>query len=362
LEYEWGKKEEYRADEVLREFAKDLIVACIKEERVDYVVEEKEVHNRHDKGYKYFLSIKKNFIELIKTFSETAWDEKIREEDVRLMDKEFITVGFDKRESDLIYEIKVKNEKAYFVLLEIQSKPDRKMAYRLLNYMVEVWRKCELTRSKGKKFILPKIIPCVLYAGKERWSVPVEFKELYSDIKNEEYLVNFKYILIDVNRYKPDELAEVGNVIASAFYLDTAEKAEVEKRLEKLADVLKDSDKKSTEEFVHWAANMFVFNDTSLKMIEEKFVKGEEEMMNLTKAVKELCEDYEEAGRQQGIKQGRGEERAESVIRILSKKFKENNKIKSMIKNASKEKIEELENKIFEITSWEDVEDILKRR
>jgi len=137
------------------------------------------------------------------------------------------------------------------------------MAYRLLNYMVEIWRKWEVSRSKKReKFYLPKIIPCVLYTGKEKWTSPIEFRNLYSDIKeNEEYLINFKYILIDVHRYKPDDLLKVGNIISSAFYLETATKEELKKRLIKLAESFTSVDKETIEDFKRWLLNVVVIDE-----------------------------------------------------------------------------------------------------
>ena len=52
---------------------------CIMEKPVDYIVEEKEVHNKHDKSYKYLLSVKKNFIDLIKTFTKIELNEEIED-------------------------------------------------------------------------------------------------------------------------------------------------------------------------------------------------------------------------------------------------------------------------------------------
>ena len=98
----------------LEEFCSKLIT-YIKEDSINYM-EEKEVHNRYDKGYKYLLSIKKNFMEFMKIFVKVGWDEEITEENIQLMDKEFITVDFEKRESDLIYRIKKGEKEAYFLL------------------------------------------------------------------------------------------------------------------------------------------------------------------------------------------------------------------------------------------------------
>ena len=102
--------EELRRISEWQEFNNALMSVCEKSEpyRVD------EVHNPHDKGYKYVLSIKKYFVEFVKNFMEISLDEEIKESNITLMDKEFITVDFDKRESDLIYEVKTKT---YFICL-----------------------------------------------------------------------------------------------------------------------------------------------------------------------------------------------------------------------------------------------------
>ena len=368
MEYELGKKVSVRED--WEEFCKFLTANCLSEEKVEYTVEEKKVHNRNDKGYKYLLSIKRNFIDFIKTFTNITWEEEITEKNITLMDKEFITVDFDKKESDLIYEVKIKNQKAYFILLEIQSKVERKMAYRLLNYIVEIWRKWEkgLNANKGEKFILPKIIPCVIYTGKEKWTAPVEFRDLYNSKEKEEYLINFKYILIDIYRYKPENLLEIGNVISSAFYLDTSTKEDIGNRLIELTKSLANAEKEMIEEFKRWIINMFILDEEKQKIIEEKFVKEENEMGNLAKIGKEIYEDGVRAGEEKGLKAGikEGEKqgiekgRISSVIKILKKKLKEENKeVEVLIEKACNEKIDEIEDKIFEITSWKDVKDIL---
>ena len=45
--------------------------------------------------------------------------------------------------------------------------------------------------------------------------------------------INFKYILIDIYRYKPEDLLELGSMISSVFYLDTSRNEDIEIRLKK---------------------------------------------------------------------------------------------------------------------------------
>lgn len=334
--------------EKLRAFG-DMFITTLKEESV--ILGREEIHNYHDKGYKYLLSIKKNFLEFIRTFMEINLDEEIIEENITLLDKEFITIDFDKRESDLIYEVKLKDKKVYFILLEIQSSVDRKMAYRLLNYMVEIWRKCESNRKKNKTFSLPKIIPCVLYTGKNKWTSPIEFKNLYEDIEgNEEYLLNFKYILIDVHRYNSNDLLKMGSILSSAFYMEKSERKTIEKRFNTLLGSLKYADKEEIEIFMRWLTSVFVIDEEKRERIDEKFIRRDEPMSNLTRIARSIYNDGEERGRITSIK------------KLLSYKLKISldSECMELINNISLPKLEEIERKIFEITSWKEVEELIR--
>jgi len=337
----------------LEEFC-NMLLTCVKEYSIDYMYE-KEVHNRYDKGYKYLLSIKKNFMEFMKIFVKVSWDEEITEEDIELMDKEFITVDFEKRESDLIYRIKKGEKEAYFLLLEIQSKVDRKMAYRLINYIVEIWRKCE--KKKGK-FTLPKVIPCVLYNGKRSWNVPLELRELYEDIEEyNEYLVNFKYILIDIHRYDPKYLLECGNVISSAFYFDSSKKENLEERLKNLTKSLAKADRETIKDFKRWIANVFSLSEEENTEVEKKFMREEVEMTDLQKVIREWRRDAEIAGRKEGMKQGELNSKVSSLIHILTKKLKESpsQEIISKLKKLTLEELIDIEDRIFDIVSWDEI-------
>lgn len=332
------------------------------EEGTEYIVDsEAAIHNKHDRGYKSLLSIKKNFIDFIKTFVKDEVGKEIVEEDVTLLDKEFITSNFGKRESDLIYEIKSSNKNIYFILIELQRKVDMTMSYRILNYMVEIWRKWELSRDKNEKFVLPKIIPCVLYNGKSKWNAPLELKYLYDDTKGE-YLLNYKYILIDVYRYTEEELLSFGNMISSAFYLDTASKSNMEYRLNKLGERLKKSRDSEIEQFVNWAVNILVLDENKQKIIREKIIKEDDEMGNLARIGREIFNDGLCQGRKEGEVQGKIEAKISLIQKILSKKLNSFPPQQILIKLnvASIEKLEEIEDKLFDIESWNEVKNILE--
>lgn len=115
---------------------KDLLKEGLLEEDLN----NKDTHNKHDKGYKYLLGTKRLFVELVRSFVKEGWAEAIRPEDVELVDKSFILPDFKDKEADLVYKVVIKGEEFYFYLLELQSRLDYQMPYRLLLYMIEIWR------------------------------------------------------------------------------------------------------------------------------------------------------------------------------------------------------------------------------
>ncbi len=90
---------------------------------------------------------------------------------------------------------------------------------------MEIWR--DVFRDTPKKvreqkdFRFSPIIPIVLYNGKNNWTAPKSFKDIIGQNNLfPEYIPDFQYILIDVNRYDEEELLEVGNLMSLVFYIE----------------------------------------------------------------------------------------------------------------------------------------------
>jgi len=67
----------------------------------------KTLNNQHDKGYKYLLSHKKVFIQLLRSFVKKDWVNEIDESSVMRINKSFILQDFKNKEADLIYRAKL---------------------------------------------------------------------------------------------------------------------------------------------------------------------------------------------------------------------------------------------------------------
>lgn len=271
-------------------------------------------HQPHDKGYKYLLSSKKVFVDLLRSFVKQGWIEQIDDTHVIKVDKSYILQDFADKEADLVYRVKIKEQEViFYVLLEMQSSIDFQMPFRLLLYMIEIWR--DVLKNTGKNeasrkdFRLPVIVPIVLYNGKQEWTVAQTYKEtlnaheLFSD-----HVLDFSYILLDVNRYTEEELLQVTNVIGTVFLLDQhVDDRELRARLGKLVYTLKQLSPEEFQLFRSWLLHIFVervpyeLQDQTRKAIEQA-KEGEVEMMmhNLERTLDDMIERAEARGEAKG--------------------------------------------------------------
>jgi hypothetical protein len=67
------------------------------------------------------------------------------------------------------------------------------------------------------------VLPLVLYNGKRSWGAHSDLSSLFRSVPpgTERYLPRLRYLLVDENRLRPEELALPGNRVATLFRLET---------------------------------------------------------------------------------------------------------------------------------------------
>ncbi|MFD3272931.1 Rpn family recombination-promoting nuclease/putative transposase [Paenibacillus dendritiformis] len=268
--------------------------------------EHNTVHHRHDTSYRFLLSSKKLFVELLRSFVQKEWVKRIDETNVQEIPHSFVLQNFKRKEADLVYRVKLNGQDVvFYLLLEMQSTVDFLMPYRLLLYQVEIWRYLmkdqEKTKGKPKAFRLPPIVPIVLYNGKRRWTASRQFRQL---LANETMfgseLLNFEYVLIDVARYTEEELLALSNTIGSVFLLDqTEDQTQLLNRLGKLMHTV--------QQLVAWMANILSQklpeNEPHLRELIQN-EKGGVSVMGLEKTLDAIKREGRREGRREGIREG----------------------------------------------------------
>ena len=168
----------------------------------------------------------------------------------------------------------------------------------------------------------------ITYVGVRKWTAKTSYKETLNSYETfGEYAVDFKYILIDVNRYTKEELLKLENLIASVFLLE--QKVEKEREnIEKIIDENKEVD----------------------IMIS-----------NLEKTILQEMKEREKKGIKKGIKNGIEKGIEETVIKLLKKKSGDvPEEYVKKIDGANRETLMAIVDNIFEINKIEDLERFVK--
>ena len=169
-------------------------------------------------GTDYLLSAQSHDAYFKKVFSDPAYasgffrqhlpPEVVREiawEGLTVVPGSFVKRTLQQAHADLLFSVKAGGEKLLlYLLFEHQTTVDPAMPLRLLAYMTEIW----LAHRKTDGSRLPAILPFVLHQGPERWTVPLNFREMLTlppELAGamQRFLPSFEYGLLDLSQCEP---------------------------------------------------------------------------------------------------------------------------------------------------------------
>ena len=308
-----------------------------------------QVHQPDDKGFKSLLEGRKAFHELLRHFIPDIWTRFVEEDQLVRVDKSFISLDYIGSEADIVYRCKVLGKEVYFyVLLELQSAVDFQMPWRLLQYMLEVWRSVMKDVPAGdirlKSFRLPPIIPVVLYNGKGEWTAERKFRAYQTETGLfDKGQVDFEYYLVDIARMHEEDLLGLEGLLPIAISLEHVKDAEalmhVLHRNMKAIQALNDAETAQLSNYIVKILKTFISPEDVLqvervlvqnkearsmisnlgivlkKEYEEKFLKGLEE--GREKGLEEGREKGIDEGREKGLEEGKIEGKIEGMSEII---------------------------------------------
>ena len=143
-------------------------------------------------------------------------------EQARLLDREFATDDWRKRESDLLFEIPFRANDGVrlllvCVLIEHQSEPDPLMPLRTLLYAVffweRQWKDWEKAAPPKTALRLMPVVPLVLHTGPRRWGSNREFADLFdAPDAVRAFAPKWQPLFWDLADHTPKELIDAGEV------------------------------------------------------------------------------------------------------------------------------------------------------
>jgi hypothetical protein len=291
----------------------------------------KTIHQPHDKGFRALLQSRKAFMQLLRYFVGADWVSLIDEQALIRVDKSFILQDFAGKEADIVYRCRLGGQDVFFyVLLELQSSVDQQMPWRLLQYMLEIWRNWMNDTEAGIKkrigFRLPPIVPVVLYNGKHRWTAQRSFKDYQAEsLVFGDCLVDFKYHLVDIKRWDPASLLKMEGILPLAIGFDgTNGLQELLLRLQNSLETINQLEPEEMGLLAIYLKRVFALfleksNHAGIQELPIKAGEGSNMFSNVERAIKKEIAAMKKEERREGKLEGKQEGKLESVRTIAAR-------------------------------------------
>ena len=186
-----------------------------------------KTNDPHDTRLSELFGNKEAFISFLKDCVKAPWINDLDEESLRRSPKDYVLQDFKKKRADVVYEgtlNKGKEKIIFFVLQENQSRVDYRMPYRLLLYIVEILRDyynhADPKERKRKNFKFPAVFPIVFHTGSQKWTTPLNLKEMFYGYKNfGDYLLDFNYAIVDAKGYDDEGVKDFRSKLLKVMML-----------------------------------------------------------------------------------------------------------------------------------------------
>jgi predicted transposase/invertase (TIGR01784 family) len=280
--------------------------------------------------------------DLIRSFVKEDFVREIDFATLKRLNASYVTEEFRERESDIIWEVRIKGRPTFiYLLIEFQSTVDRFMALRLLTYVLLFYQ--ELVKT-GRFKKLPSLFPIVLYNGDEKWDAALDIRELIDAPfrSMEPYLPRFSYCKIAENEFSKASLAEVHNLVAKMFLIETSGLVELVDVVEGVLRILRaEIDPLLQRDFGKWLRTML-----KRKNIEIDITRLDE--LEVRPMLLTHIEEFEKKaiakGKREGMREGMRRGLQNTLVAVAEIRFGEaGSKLASKIRKiAGTEKLEAL--------------------
>ena len=267
-------------------------------------------HSIHDKSYKYLFSNPLIVKELLESFVAMEWIKEVDFSKAQPVDKSYVNDDYKEYEADIIYKLMLKDAEIYlYLLIEFQSTVDNYMSFRMLTYIMELYREL-IYKHKVKQ--LPVVFPILLYNGERKWTAATNIFQLINVPEQLQqcrpYIPQFQYYPIIENEILENELDAMMNVIATVFLLERGDKEIFLKTIDRIRNLMHiyGNENMIIRTLLVWLAHYLETHGIidNVKPIIESAFHPEEAYSMLSTTLQHLKEDLRKEGYTEGLQSG----------------------------------------------------------
>ena len=261
---------------------------------------------------------------------------------LKLIERSFLADNLEELVADLVFQVPFRDESGtdelfIYILVEHQSTVDKKMAFRVLSYMVNIlalqrreWATNNVPESQQR---YSPVIPIVFYTGERRWNAPLTLDAIMDvpDILSR-FVPKFDILLLDVKGTEPDTLTETGHPLGwllTVLQKENADEVEIKNALIRAISHLNTLGEEHQEQWEMAIVYLLLLilhrrpdeqHDNLKTVVEEQIpLSHRKEVTEMVYSrADRLLDEGAKRGREEGIKQGieQGTEPARTTIAI----------------------------------------------
>ena len=301
---------------------------------------------KHDAAYKNFFAKPRTVADTLRARAADL-ARHLDFDTLERMPASFVGRVLDRRHADMLWRVRAVGDRWLYllVLLEFQSTVDHRMALRMLEYCVCVWKGLE-SKDLGPAGEYPAVLPVVVYNGSRPWTAPTDFGKMLAPMPDDSlgFRPRHGYLLVELQAEDPASLS-ADNVLAMIARFERAPTAGA---LEELLGALPDwlarvGEPGLAEAFETWVRLVLarrlgvsgeVLDRTIGKeeepamttLLERARIWGEEERRQwlregIEKGILKGIEKGILKGIEKGVEKGRAEGEREMVRRLAARRF-----------------------------------------
>jgi len=278
----------------------------------------------YDQAYKRLFAHPEMVIHLLRLIPE-EWIQELDLSNLQRINTVLVAGPPLERLSDMIWKIRLKGSKlCIYLILEFQTRPDRKMPVRMLAYMVLLYQELIREEVLPQDDTYPPILCTLVYTGQQPWNMPLKIRELI-DAKPEgieKFLPRHRFAVLDAVRLSGQAAGRVpDNLVSALFCLEACRSpSQMLQELQQLDRLLQEPGREELRRsFADWLVQAYLPSRLGKQFPEFKESDIEEvrKMIELREDAwclqwkREGFEEGRREGRREGLSEGRREGRRE---------------------------------------------------
>ncbi|MDR2070326.1 MAG: Rpn family recombination-promoting nuclease/putative transposase [Treponema sp.] len=200
------------------------------------------IRHTKDNSFKLILGNHHLFAEFLRDFIPIPVLKSVSPDDIEDLTERFLPLNQNARDSDTVKRVHLSGDNPLFVItvVEQESKVNFRTPFKMLQYISLVLDNYEKELNNRnapftKDFLYPPVLPIVFYDGPDQWTVKRSFRDrtALADVFGK-YIPSFEYELVDLNRYRREDLIGFSDALSFIMLIDRVRTKEGVRVLESL--------------------------------------------------------------------------------------------------------------------------------